>query len=78
MHTAPILGALDLSSFMAGNNVPMARGQCTCESAHYAAVCLPVCTLHVAAHTRVYKCVLSCMFVCVYIYTNMDEHVRGV
>ena len=46
-------------------------------SARYAAVCLPVCTIHVAAHTPVYKCRLSCI-VCVYIYTNMDEHVRGV
>lgn len=77
MHTAPILGALGLPSFMAGNRSPW-PGDNAHVGARYAAVCLPVCMLHVAVHTRVYKCVLSCMFVRVYIYMNMDKHVRGV
>ena len=72
VHTAPILRALNLPSFMAVNRSPW-PGDNAHVSTYYAAVCLPVCMYTCGCtYTCIWMCYHACLYVCTYTWIWMS------
>lgn len=76
MHTAPILRALNLPSFVAVNRSPW-PGDNAHVSTPYAAVCLPVCMYTCGCtNTCIWMCVIVHVCTCVHIHEYEWAHER--